>query len=248
MRALSLPAGCLSDLVLDEWISGELDAARQGDVQRHLAACVRCAERHAAFSREQDAFLAAAPGFDACAEKAGRTAPPRTRAPRRPMRSLGFGAAALAACAIVLLALRPAGESSARTKGDGPHIGFFVKRGERVSRGQSGQAVQPGDLLRFTYSSDRPRYLALFNRDRHGASVYYPAGASAAQVAPGSGIALGFSVELDDSLGSERIYAVFCPEPFALEPLRAELARAAALQAPAGCGLDVTEIVKEAPR
>jgi hypothetical protein len=241
MRDLNLPSGCVSDLVLDEWMTGELDAARGTQVESHLEHCPRCKDRRAVFAEAQRAFLDAAPSFDAHAAHVGRRARPGLRATRR----WPWLGAALAASMIALLALWPATEPSTRSKG-GPHIGFFVKRGDRVTSGQSGEAVRPGDRLRFTYSSDRARYLALFNRDRRGAAIYYPSGTQAAHVAAGSGVALDFSIELDDSLGPERIYAVFCPSPFELEPMRTALMRSSDLAAPAGCHIDIAEITKEA--
>ena len=256
---------CVSDLALDEWSAGELSPAEAAQLHAHLLQCARCREQRAEYERERAAFLEVAPSIAAQAALLGRAdatassrmtadairdpaSPRRSRAVARPRwrPAAWLGAALAAAAAVALVALgTPASSPGTRSKGP-PHVDFFVKRGARVARGRAGQLLRAGDLLRFTVSSDRARYLALFDRDAHGARVYYPGGRHAAALRPGSAVPLDFSIELDDSLGPEHIYAVFCPEPFALEPLRGELARAGELSAPDGCQLDVLEIRKEA--
>jgi hypothetical protein len=170
--------------------------------------------------------------------------------PRRPSRlrtALVVGGGLLSCAAALMLLVRPLSPGPHERSKGAPHIGYFIKRDGRVSFGRPGQRLREGDLLRFTVSSDRARYLALIDHDPQGARVYYPAGSHAVKVGIGNAVALDFSVELDDSLGPERIYAVFCAETFALEPLRAELARHGELSPPPGCTLDVTEIRKGAP-
>jgi len=252
MHDLSVPSACPTDLALDEWLAAELDEAGAARVEQHLASCARCAARARAFEREYAGFLQQAPSFDAHAALLGRSRAAR----RRAMHAARAVAGALVLCAFALLLWVPVPRSGTRQKGGGPHLGFFVKRGNRIHQGRSGELVRAGDQLRFTYSSARPRYLALHNRDRSGASVYYPAGGTAVRVAPGAEVALAFSVELDDDPGPERVYAVFCPTPFEVEPLREALASTpalpakplAALPAKPDCQVDVTELEKEAPR
>ena len=252
MRELSLPAGCISDLVLDEWIAGELEVRARVQVEQHLSQCTRCQGRHAGFLNEQRGFFAAAPDLAAHAELLGRPNAFADRAPNPRARSIVRwmipASAALAGCLAAVLWLRSAPDAGTRVKGGLPHLGFFVKRGTQIHRGQSGETVRAGDQLRFTYTSDQARYLALFDRDEHGASVYFPAGDRAIRVAPGSDIALDFSVELDDSAQPERLYAVFCPDPFAIEPIRAALSSSPQVQAPAQCHVTVTELHREPPR
>ncbi len=267
MQDLTPQSECASDLRMDEALSGDLSVQAQSQLERHIAECSRCRSRWDDIVKEREAFLSAAPSFAALAAEVERAAEVK-RAPRpratvwsKPWLA-GLGAAAAAAAAVVLVFFReppqplvPAGPgtqtqagnqqaSSTRSKG-GPHIAFFIKRGARVSVGHSGAVVHPGDRLRFAYSSDAPRYLALFNLDAKRASVYYPRGRAAERVAAGRDIALDFSIELDDVIGSERVFAVFCEAPFQVEPLRRALADNRRMAPTPGCTVDIIRLTKE---
>jgi hypothetical protein len=231
MLQLSRPADCLTDLTLDLWTSGELSTLARARAASHMSACERCRRRHEALERERAAFYAAAPSFEAhaAALASGR----KGVAPRR-LSVVWFGSALTALAALVALALVPVATTRTRHKG-GPSLGYFVKRGERVLQGERDTTVHPGDLIRFTYSTQQPRYLAIFGRDSQATSVYYPAGASAARVQAGSAVALDFSVELDDLLGEERVHALFCAHSFELAPLLASLDETGRLPVPNAC-------------
>ena len=222
MQQLTRSGACVSDLVLDEWLAGELDAAASEHVVDHVARCERCTARRSERERDREAFLGQAPSFTAHgALISGAARPTRARTRARTGWLAGAGALALAAGALLLL--RTPEDPGTRSKG-AAYVGFFVKRGEHVTRGVRGQTVHPGDALRFTYTSVRDAHLALVNVDAHAASVYYPDAAhAAARVRAGSDVPLDFSVELDARLGTERVYALFCAQAFAVEPVRAAL-------------------------
>ena len=232
------PDGCISDLRFDHWLAGELDGAQVSELEGHVSSCARCAGRKRELEQQQAEFLAAAPAL-----RSGRGTVTRTR-----RTWLAPAAGGLALAAAVLLAVLPKGSEApgTRRKG-GERIGFFVKRGELVARGQSGERVRPGDSLRFTYSSSEPRYLAILSLDgAQHASVYFPEGARAQQLPAGADSALPSSVELDDVLGTERIMGLFCEAAIELEPVRARLAReGAGFVTPAGCLKHELTIVKE---
>jgi hypothetical protein len=239
------PADCLSDLALDEHLAGEQHAAARANADAHLASCGRCAQRRAQMQAQHAAFLAEIPSLSALA--AARTSDvPGPRARILPFAVLSTRAAAAAAVLLNtgLPGLEPP-KPGTRSKG-APHIGFFVRRGTKVERGASGQRVQPGDLLRFTYTADRALHLALLDRDRRGASVFFPSVGPGARVSPGSDVALDFSIALDGELGPERIVGVFCPDPFEVEPLRAALAADRALPTAADCTLSEIQLQKDA--
>jgi anti-sigma factor RsiW len=257
MQQLNQSADCVSNLELDEWQAHELSALDEQRVVQHLADCERCRSRHATLLREQAAFFAAAPSFHEHAERfvAGaatslrdRSEPAGAAATSRGSARVAIGPWAIAAtlAALLCLTLVPVRPSLTRPKGD-PHLGFFVKRERAVTRGANGDTVYPNDLIRFVYTGDRSYYLAIFNLDARAATVYFPSGGQAEQILAGNDVALDFSVQLDEQLGSERVVGVFCAAAFPIEPLRAALAATHELPAlAAGCHRDVITLNKAA--
>ena len=146
----------------------------------------------------------------------------------------------MAAAVLLVVRLNPA--EGTRTKGTSVKLGFYVKHGEHVRLGGPGERVSPGDALRFVYTTQNARHLAILSVDgARRASIYYPSGTTSAPVAAGDDIALPMSTVLDDTLGDETIFGVFCAESFAVEPLRAAL-EASPDQAPALAGCVVEEL------
>jgi putative zinc finger protein len=250
MHKMSTGDGCVSDLALDEWLASELDAEAGAQVERHVAGCARCSARRAERDADRSAFLRAAPSFTALAAK--RQTRPQESPPRRARTvPLAIGAGALALAAAALLLLRsPVHDDREDTRAKGSvHLGYFLKRGERVTRGRPSDPLHPGDALRFTYTTPRPAYLAVIDVDARSASVYFPSRATeATQVHAGNDVALDFRVDLDDQLGTERIYGVFCARSFVLEPVRTALKADGRLPALPDCEVDVITLRKEAAR
>jgi hypothetical protein len=203
---------CISQLQMDRYFGGELSDAQRNDFEHHVQQCQHCAELHAALGRDRAAFLGRVPRWESL------------RAARTPVRSKlrwGGGAAlAIAAAAALMLVPREAG---VRLKGR-PSINLYVKREGQVARATSGDTFASGDLLRVTYSSQHPVYLALLQRDRDGVVVQYPADAEkAALVQAGRDVALDFSIQLDAQPGEEQLIALFCDRATELGPVRASL-------------------------
>ncbi|HKP58328.1 MAG TPA: DUF4384 domain-containing protein [Polyangiales bacterium] len=252
MRRVSQQAMCATDLVLDEWSSGELDELTSARVAEHVARCERCSARHANLEAVRQAFLAESPSFRLHSARFGappaRTAAVRSSWRERHWEPIKLALASLATAAFtatIVVWVGPGTEppAASRTKGTA-HVDFFVKRGSQVRRGQRGDSLAPGDALRFTYTNPERSYFALFNLDAQAASVYFPSAARAAPLQAGSQVALDFSVELDAQLGQERVFGVFCPEPFELEPLRAALAANRSLPERPRCQVDEIPILK----
>jgi hypothetical protein len=247
MQHLTRPEGCLSDLVLDELFANELEAGVRASAQLHIASCERCTARLAELSATRVAFISQAPSFKALAQVV---------APKLPTRlsrwQVAAGALAMAASALLFVRASsdPATLGGTRSKGS-PHLGLFIKRAGQIQRAASGVTVQPGDLLRFTYSSDQPRYLAIFDLEGHSASVYFPSDgrADAGAITAGNDVALDFGVEQNTSAEPEHVYALFCMTPFALAPLREALEQTGKLPEQSGCTIDVIELrkAKDAP-
>ncbi len=240
-------AGCASDLRLDRLLAGELGADERETLLAHVSECETCSARHAEFSKQWQTLAADGPDFSTLVLRVNRRRAARDG--RRSRRVYVAGVVAVAAAAVLAFApIAPSTSDPApdqtRSKGK-PHIGYFVKRGEAVVDGVPGAALHPGDRIRFVTSSERPRYLALLNRDARGVSVYYPSTGRAARVPAGSAVPLDFSVKLDDYLGRERVFAVFCDESFAVEPVRAALQANGAPPMSAGCSVATLDLEKE---
>ncbi|WP_437673192.1 DUF4384 domain-containing protein [Sorangium sp. So ce131] len=246
------PDGCLSDLKLDELLAGQLDAAAEQEARAHLAGCARCPARLSELEAARASFAASAPPLRLDhGARAARAAATTARSPRRWLAPAA--ASALAAAAAAALLFRAAPEErrleshGERIKG-ASRLGFYVKRGEHVLPGGSGERLLPGDALQFTYSSAEARYLVILSVDGAShASVYYPDGPVAAPIQPGRDVLLPQSTVLDDTLGAERIHGLFCAEAVAVEPLRAALAaHPDAPPVPPGCDVDTLTAEKVA--
>jgi hypothetical protein len=239
---LNEPADCVSDLELDEWASGELDPMARDRTAQHVMGCSHCRARHQEFERERAEFYAAAPTFDSHAR---RFVPQRVSARRRHAPLLAVtGIVAIAAA--VAIAMLPSLRET-RLKG-GPSLGYFVKRAGHVWAGDSSTVLMPGDLLRFTYTTERDSYLAVLDQDARSTQVYFPNGARAAFVPRGVAVALDFSVQLDSTPGEERVYALFCETSVEIAPVRASLVDSGRFEPPDGCKLDTLTLRKAGAR
>lgn len=225
MMPLQRADGCLTDLTLDAWSGGELDAQARERALTHVATCERCRLRRAELEAVRKEFYAAAPSFRAHAQ---RTYPRRAPVVSRRVFSLALAAA-------IALIFTPALRPGTRQKG-GPSLGYFVKRGGDVFKGDRDTALRPGDLIRFTYSTQEPRYLALFGWDSESASIYFPANSErAARVQSSTDVGLDFSVELDATHSNEQVYALFCHGSYELPSLLTALRATGQLPVPPDC-------------
>jgi hypothetical protein len=216
--------GCLSRLHCDQLLNGELED--RDDLKRHHASCPRCTALLATHRRERAAFDVP-------------FAMPPARAPRR----WPVGLAAVAAAFGLWLVASPERHDEAGTRSKGkPALSFYVKHGEVVREGGSGEAVVPNDAINFTVSIDAPAFLAIVSVDGAGKlSAYYPEGPAAAAIPAGNDQVLPRSVLLDDTLGRERVVAVFCDRPVLVAELAAAVARDAI---PSSCMADTVTLDK----
>ena len=242
---------CLSNYAIDQWLASQLSEDESRAADEHVASCSRCSLRCDELNRLRTAFYARAPSWDAFEKR--RSAPAAVPKSARRVWALPL----LAAAGLLVIGaglgvrfgrseLQLQSSATERSKG-GPSIGFFVKRGERIRRGITGEQVIPGELLRFTYSTDRPLYFALLHADSAGATIQFPTQPNAARIDAGRDIPLDFSIRLDSRLGTERLYGVFCEDPIALDPVRARLEREGSLSELPRCRVDPVELHKRSP-
>ncbi|MBI4816739.1 MAG: hypothetical protein HY791_10800 [Deltaproteobacteria bacterium] len=190
------PEGCLSDFALDR-IAAELDPS-----PRHLEECARCRGRLSELAELKRAPL---PPMASAARQRERRLEPRRLYP-------WAGLAALAASA-VLFVRSPSG---LRTKGSDFELGFFVRHGEGVRRGVDGEVVSVGDQLRFIYSAKLPGEVAIVSIDpANELSIYHPSGSETSTLAlVGKDSLVANAIELDDSVGTERLIGIHCARRF----------------------------------
>jgi hypothetical protein len=232
----TVPAGCISDLTFDAWRAGEVTPEVTEGLKQHLALCERCQRRHESIERQAVEFWSQAPAPIFQSRASTKIARRRWLVPS------ALAVSALAAALVVYLAPR----EETRTKGLA-HVSFHVQHEGTVTVGTDGQKVFPGDRLRFSITTGKPAHVAVLSLDGAGvASVYFPQGTTSRSYGMVNGLALDSSVLLDNTLGTESLWALFCDKEFALEPLRADLERAGRLPVPAGCTLDHHTFVKRA--
>jgi hypothetical protein len=233
---------CITDLAFDHLIANELAPDARAGLEQHLASCQRCQARRAELEQEASTFLASAPTFT-----------PRARPAKvselRPRRVVPMIAAGLAIAASALLVLRPSDDALDTTRSKGSaRLGFFIKRGEQVIEGHDGARVRPGDVLRFTYTTQQPSHVAVLSVDGAGvASVYFPEGAATRELPAGRAEPLPDAIELDATLGQESLFGLFCSGPLELQALRRQLEKAGprAFSPPEHCQAQRLTIVKE---
>jgi hypothetical protein len=216
---------CLSALRLDRWMAGELDPRDAEDVRGHVSACAAC--KQAAESLEAARETAALPPL--------RLAPAPARHALRPRRVVAW-AAGLAAAAALLLAVRPDAPPERTKGGAGLRLAMYVQHGDSVREVSPGEAVAPGDAVRFVVTSPAPAYVAVLSLDPAGrASIYFPPDGRAAAVAAGTDVPLPLATRLDATVGEEHVVGLFCDRAIELEPVRAALEASSGFAAPAGC-------------
>ncbi len=251
-RTPERPAGCASDLDLDELLTGDLDGQpKELALRGHIEGCARCRARFAAFSAVDSPPFApppfAAPASEIAPAPAAATVTQR-RTPRWRWPVLGFlsGAAAVAVVVIVKMGTpgglpNPPGE---RTKG-GLALTVFVKRaGGAVDTVTQEADLHAGDELRFALASGAPGHAVVLGLDAApSVTIYAPSAAAASTAIPidatGS-ITLPGSIVADATAGAERVVALVCAAPTAPETLRARAT--AALAAASGRPENVTSL------
>jgi hypothetical protein len=258
MTAKDEPTGadslCLSDLRLDQVLARELEPAALAEAEGHLAGCPPCVARRAEREQERQLFRDTAPPLFSGARV--RAAGPSAAA--RPRRRLWFGTVAIAAlaAAVMVLVVRPRGDETITGKGV-HYLRFFVRDGVTgaVAEGAPRQRVHPGDQIRFGFGraglaadhAGRQVHVALLGRDAAGkGSIYFPEGAASAAPLPESNDdLLPYSIVLDETLGVETIYALYCPQAVPLGPLQVALTRSeASVVWPPSCKAEQVQLEK----
>jgi hypothetical protein len=212
-----LGADCLSDLALDRLRLEQLDDSRKREQARaHLGRCARCRDRMAGIE------AAVAPPIDF-----RKTLPRRNR---WGWRALWLAPILAGATAVALLA--PTHDRGQRSKGGGWQLGLVAQYPSgRVAPVFQGQALSPGDSIRFQVSAPSDGFVSVISLDATGAvTPFVPATGNALAIHAGKRVLLDGAVRLDDAIGPERLMLLACPRPIAVAEVVAA-GRAALVQA-----------------
>jgi hypothetical protein len=216
---------CLSDLKLDQLMRGEL--AAPDEAKQHLDSCEKCRARMKELEAARESWQKENPQLTK--ETPKQKDSPTEKRPF-PWAAVSVGLAAAAAFALWIRPHGPPSPPVERAKG-GIQLSMFVSHEGKVRPAAPREIVSPGDLLQFKYSSDQERYVAVLSVDgaRQG-SIYFPDGETQARkLGPAQDQPLANSTELDNVLGPEKIYGLFCEQPLELEPVRAQLQKFGAM-------------------
>lgn len=217
------PEGCRSDLELSlSLVEGELTPLAVRTLEMHLADCLACRERLSRLREERQAFYVRRP----------RIAAESSQPAIGWRRWVWLSAASLATGVLIFLVgmfwfvEQKAETLSLRFKGAAPGLHVWVERGGVVERGRSPLRLSPGDRIRFATSLSEDAYLTIVNLDEQARlTSYFPAQPGQSQLCPaGVERPLPDSIRLDDTLGSERVFALFSRAPLDFVSIRRALA------------------------
>lgn len=133
-------------------------------------------------------------------------------------------------------------------KGDDA-VRAYLRRAGEISPLVDGDDVQPGDAIRFLVDARRGHHVLVVSVDgAQQVSVYFPFGGDGSQeLAQGAEQELPGAVELDATLGDERIWILMSRAPIAVATIRPALDRIAAGGAAAVVAATAKDLTAGAP-
>ena len=207
-----------TDLELERQLAGDLPAERGFDTTATDADRARLAELRA----EHEAFLRTVDVDNEVRriqQRVARAAPE----PRRVWWKWLAPAGALVAAAVVLVVVRRGDpptqpDDDIGVKGDEISLIVHVQAGDTSRRLASGDAVIPGDKIRFEVNAAKPGYVAVVGIDGSGAlTVYHPGNGTGPVAFDPKARVLPGAIALDATPGDERFYALYSEQPFAFD-------------------------------
>jgi hypothetical protein len=209
----------VSNLRLDQLITGDLGKGVEEATRAHLGSCADCDARHRALLHDAEVCRADPRLLLAAEDSRTRLDAARHRPSRRPLRFATTTAVVAAAAAAVVLSFgAPRDRLAVRLKGD-LAMDVFVRHADAgpmpaIEIALPDQIVHPGDQLRFRVAAPLAGYFGVIAIDPVGAvGAYAPAGEQLVAVPAGARVLLDGAVELDGSLGRERLLGVLCIAP-----------------------------------
>ena len=199
-----------SDLVLERFVLGELDAARAAAIERRKNE-PEIRGRIEAIRRSNEEILRAHRPEVIVRQIERRRAPKR----RGLAMSLSFAATAALAVMVVMMIPR-ADDPTERTKGLAPHVLAWRKTAGEPEALLPGSLTKQGDVLQLGYVAAGARYGVIASLDGRGhATLHFPAESelSTRLSTDGGAILLDEAYELDDAPTFERFFFVTSNEP-----------------------------------
>ncbi len=224
--AASPPDRVFTDLELERYLAGDLDATRARELEARASGSDRA--RLDEIRAESAAFLGS---IDVAAEvrAIGRKMELREAEPRGLAKwwrwIAGGGMLAAAAAALLLFILRAPDDpvdADLAIKGNDIALILHAPSGKLAS----GDVVAPGDQLRFEVIAPRRGFVAIIGVDGTGSpSIYVPdTGTKPRAYDPKSDRVLPGAIELDETPGDERFFALWSERAFAVDVVAAAVA------------------------
>jgi hypothetical protein len=234
-----------SKLALERYLLDELSDIDRASLVGHAAACASCGQRLTELRADNERFaqddelpekldqLAAA--LDDRAPSAVGARPPLHRRPWFGAAVTGAGLALAAALAISLWPAPPKAPDFAAILDDGRATSRPAVLLEVIGRAPDGaprwlapgDAVHPGDALRFRVRSPVAGYLAVLGLDpAQKVRVHAPAAPALRPIAAGQPVLVDDSIVLDATLGAALLVAIVCPTPRTAAEVEAAARRA----------------------
>ncbi|MGC4117344.1 MAG: hypothetical protein QM765_22845 [Myxococcales bacterium] len=225
--------GHLSAFTLDRLLLKSLPEAEASQAHAHLETCESCRALLGQMEADQKRFEA---------RVFARTLPKVTERARPPallerLSALWRIAIPLAVASgitvMVAYSVRQPGPGSSQVdepelgiKG-GPTLQIFAARGESVFPVKEGTRLRPQDRIRFVVQRDEgDGFVLVASIDAaRKVSVYYPAGGTESAPLEKGRVELPGSIELDETLGTERVFAFFSPKPLPASEVQKALER-----------------------
>lgn len=137
-------------------------------------------------------------------------------------------------------------------KGLEPTFEVFAQRQQGASFAvKAGTPLKPKDRIRFIVSPGQAKYVLVASVDGKGTfSVYHPFGAEESEKLVGKvprRLELGSTVELDETMGTEKLVVVLSENPVKAEALKAALSESPSAPKLDGARVLTQEFVKVAP-
>ncbi|MFN3197326.1 MAG: hypothetical protein ACE366_02740 [Bradymonadia bacterium] len=217
--------GRCSDLALELWVAGELSTEERLALEAHFEQHPDDLARAEAIQRHQDRVT---------------LSPPEAKVLRFPFWVTGTLAAALAAALTLIVIRGPANTVTTPTVDDGIRIKagaldfeVFAHDGESSRPVTDGGAVKAGERIGFRLKARHEGYVLVAGVDEAGAPYpCWPAGDApeGARWTEKEPVKLDQAMRLDNTPGSERFVAVFCPQPVKFTEVSTALVKARADQ------------------